>query len=148
MMNIQEYTSTSQMDVRAYLLEMIYNYCKFKKDSAKEIRIILRKFKVQLRYGYMDLLKDIVASTKEELMFLLKTIPEILPYIAIGEGDEDVTPLLGVWDDLLEEEWDRVLYLGQVMTVYNKNLVLNFKTSIWIRRNFLTYHDLIYLTKV
>ena len=52
MINIQEYTNTSQMDIRAHFLERIYNFCKFKKDYVVEIRMILRKFRVQLRYGY------------------------------------------------------------------------------------------------
>lgn len=79
MINIQEYTSTSQMDVKAYLLEMIYNLCKFKKDKVREIRMVLRKFRVGLRYGYIELLKEIVGNAREELLFLLKNVPEILP---------------------------------------------------------------------
>ncbi len=65
MINIQEYSNTIQMDVRAYLLELIYNYCKFKKDYVKEIRIILRKFKFSFRHVYLALLKEIVATAKD-----------------------------------------------------------------------------------
>ena len=52
------------MDIRAYLLESIYNYCKFKKDLVREIRMIIRQFKVQLRYGYLELLKDIIDNAR------------------------------------------------------------------------------------
>lgn len=64
MINIQEYTNTIQMDVRAYLLELIYNYCKFKKDCVKEIRITLKKFKFSFRYVYLNLLREIVDTAK------------------------------------------------------------------------------------
>jgi len=53
------------MDVRSYLLEMIFNYCKFKKEKVREVRMILRKFRVPLRYGYIELLKDIITNAKE-----------------------------------------------------------------------------------
>ena len=75
MINIQEYTSTSQMDVKAYLLELIYAFSKHKKDKSREIRMVLRKFREPLRYGYIELLKDIIANAREELLYLLKNIP-------------------------------------------------------------------------
>lgn len=80
MINIQEYTNTIQMDIRAYFLELIYNYCKFKKDVVREIRITLRKFKFSFRHVYLNLLREIVETAKEELLFLLQNIPELLPY--------------------------------------------------------------------
>lgn len=64
MINIQEYTNTIQMDIKAYFLELIYNYCKFNKDFVKEIRITLRKFKFSFRYVYLNLLREIVDTAK------------------------------------------------------------------------------------
>jgi len=31
MITIQEYTNFAKMDIKGYLLELIYNYCKFRK---------------------------------------------------------------------------------------------------------------------
>ena len=77
--------------------------------------MIIRQFRVQLRYGYLELLKDIIDNAREELLFLLKTIPEILPFEPSPSYDgEDIKPKSGVWPSLKEEEWGKVLYLGQV----------------------------------
>lgn len=65
MINIQEYTNLSQMDIKAELLQKIYHYCKFKKDYVKEIRMILRKFRVQLRFQYFQLMKNIVDNARD-----------------------------------------------------------------------------------
>jgi hypothetical protein len=43
--------------------------------------MVIRKFKFALRYIYAELLADIVATAKEDLYFLLQSIPEILPYV-------------------------------------------------------------------
>ena len=65
MINIQEYTNLTQMDIKLHLLELIYNIIKFKKDYVTEIRILIRKFKFGLRHIYSSLLKDIVTTAKE-----------------------------------------------------------------------------------
>lgn len=75
MINIQEYTNTLQMDVKAHLLELVYNFCKFKKDVLKEIRMIIRKFKFSFRHVYLAILKEIVSIAKDELLYLLKCMP-------------------------------------------------------------------------
>lgn len=148
MINIQEYTNTFQMDVRAYLLEMVYNFCKFKKDVLKEIRMVIRKFKFSFRHVYLTLLKEIVSTAKDELLYLLQNMPELLPYDPNKSEHSDTSLLYGVYGELKEEDWDRGLTLGQVMTVFNREMVLNFKNSIWIQRNWLSYHDMIFMTRV
>lgn len=65
MINIQEYSNTLQMDIKAHLIEMIYNFCKFKKDVLKEIRMVIRKFKFTFRHVYLTLLKEIVSTAKD-----------------------------------------------------------------------------------
>lgn len=65
MINIQEYSNTLQMDIKAHLMEMIYNFCKFKKDVLKEIRMVIRKFKFTFRHVYLTLLKEIVSTAKD-----------------------------------------------------------------------------------
>ena len=64
-----------QMDLKAKLLELIYNMCKFKKDNSKKIRVLLKHFKFAFRSIYVDLLKEIVDNAKENLLELLQAIP-------------------------------------------------------------------------
>lgn len=68
------------MDIKSYLLELIYTFTKHKKDLSTEIRIVLRKFKFAFAIIYEPLLKEIVNTVKEDLLYLLQNIPEILPY--------------------------------------------------------------------
>ena len=49
--NIQEYTNTVKMDLKAHLLEMIYNLVKGK-DLSTEIRILIHKFRLAFLYIY------------------------------------------------------------------------------------------------
>jgi hypothetical protein len=73
------------MDIKAYLMEMIYNFCKNDKDLITEIRIVIKKFRFALRHIYHSLLKDIVVLAKEKLYWLLIKIPELLPYEPVSE---------------------------------------------------------------
>ena len=98
MINIQEYTTLLEMDVKNYLLELVAGLCRLKKDLATEIRIVVRKFKFAFRHIYSSLLEEIVAGAKEELLCLLRVIPELLPHTA-PEADENAL-LLGVWGQL------------------------------------------------
>ena len=50
--DIQEYSNLIEMDLKGYLIELIYNMCKFKKDFAMEIRIIIKKFRLPFRQIY------------------------------------------------------------------------------------------------
>ena len=63
------------MDIKNYLLDLIYNYAKFKKDLTIEIRTVIRKFKFTFLFFYEGLLKEIVNIVKHDLLFLLQNIP-------------------------------------------------------------------------
>lgn len=86
------------MDIRGYLLELVYSLVKHRKDMATEIRLVLRKFRFPLRFVYEALLRDIVLTAKDDLLFLLKTIPELLPLAPPSLSDPEETALRsGVW---------------------------------------------------
>lgn len=59
---------------------MIIDLCKHKKDIAKEIRMVIKKFKFSFRIVYEDMFKDIIHAAQNEVLYLLQTIPEILPF--------------------------------------------------------------------
>lgn len=86
---------------------------------------------------------------KEDLLFLLKAIPELLPFSHSFEVEpEDSTLYLGVWGNLKDEEWEQALYLSNLVTVENKEQILEASENVWIKRNWLTYHDMIFLNKI
>ena len=148
--DIQEYTNVVQMDVRAYLLELVYNMCKFKKDFVMEVRIIIRKFRFALRHIYLDLLHDIATTVKEDLLYLLQNIPELLPYEhTFPEGQAPIEPLLyrGVFAPLSDEDWDRTTHVNTVATIYNRDMLEEFSRTVWVKRNWLTYHDMVFQTR-
>lgn len=105
LINIQEYTNAIGMDIKAYLIELIYNFIKYKKDLITEIRIVIKKFKFALLSIYDDLLKTIVNTAKEDLLFLLTNIPELLPFThsASDVNHEEASLLTGLWGDFKEE---------------------------------------------
>ena len=34
-----------------------------------------------------------------------------------------------------------------MVTIYNKEMIADFQSNVWIKRNWLTYHDMIFLNK-
>ena len=89
------------MDIKAYLIELIYNFIKYKKDLITEIRIVIKKFKFALLFIYDELLKAIVSTAKEDLLFLLTNIPELLPFThpPNDASHEEASLLTGLWGD-------------------------------------------------
>jgi hypothetical protein len=110
--------------------------------------MVIRKFKFALRYIYAELLVDIVATAKEDLYFLLEPIPEILPFVPHFEKNESEDPSIfeGVWGDVKVKDWEQSLYLGTLLTVYNQEMVLEASKAVCMKRNWLTSHDMIFLT--
>jgi hypothetical protein len=86
LINIQNYNHYKTLDVRGMLLELVGQLCNEDKDTTLKIRTLLRHFKFPLSVIYLDLLSELVASTKKKFIKLLQAVPELLPCEGHPEG--------------------------------------------------------------
>lgn len=64
MINIQDYKTYEQCDIKSFLVERVTEFCFEKKDTTLNIRLMIRNFKFVFRVIYEELLEEIILSAK------------------------------------------------------------------------------------
>ena len=117
-----------------------------KKDQRylEKIRIFFDIFCFSFRFNYSEILEKIIKVAKNNLLFLLSNMKELLPYI----DDPDSTHYDGVFREISPMEWKLSLYNATVYTIDSKDLYFNkIIKSLWFKRNKWTLHDTVTETK-
>ncbi len=143
LISIKDYYQYGEMSIFQQIISLISIYLEKKsEDSIFKLKTILKHFKLLFRLNYMEIIEKIIVVCKLRLIQILEILPELLPCVIDEEKGG-----LGLWKDISEEEKEGNVFINDLMTIDNREVIKEFPVHLWFKRHVNSRHGVILIKK-